>query len=79
MNSILKNHEITERLRAKMIDWMIEVLKIYKQKEQTIFKSIFIMDLFFIKCPEKIKNSQLHLIGTVCLMIASKNEEVINI
>lgn len=29
MGSFLENHSINERQRAKMLDWMIEVLKIY--------------------------------------------------
>ena len=37
MGLFLDNHQINERQRAKMLDWMIEVLKIYKQREETIF------------------------------------------
>ena len=40
----LLNHSITERLRAKIIDWIIEVLKLYNQKESTIYKTIFLLD-----------------------------------
>lgn len=32
-NESLKNHSITKMLRAKMIDWMIEVLCSYKCKD----------------------------------------------
>lgn len=30
VGNILDKHGVNERLRAKMVDWMIEVLKIYK-------------------------------------------------
>lgn len=34
------------------------------------------MDYFLWKCTKSVGAKQLHLIGTACLMIASKNEEV---
>lgn len=72
----LATHEITEKFRGKMMDWMIEVLKIYQQKEATIFKSFFILDCFLARHQGPIKSSELHLIGTCCMFIASKQEEV---
>ncbi len=30
ISGLLEKHDVTERLRAKMMDWMIEVLKIYQ-------------------------------------------------
>ena len=72
----LATHEITEKFRGKMMDWMIEVLKIYQQKEATIFKSFFILDCFLARNLSPIKSSELHLIGTCCMFIASKQEEV---
>lgn len=77
IDKILLNHEVDERLRAKMMDWMIEVIKIYNQKESTIYKSFFLLDLYLKKEKNKIKINQIHLIGGVCLFIASKFEEVV--
>lgn len=74
--NFLERHGVNERLRAKMLDWMIEVLNIYQQKEQTIFRAIFLLDYFLWKSPLKIPAKNLHLLGTVCLMLASKNQEV---
>lgn len=76
MANFLSKHSINERLRAKMMDWIIEVLKIYQQREETIFRAIFLLDYFLWKCPQSFPSKQLHLLGTVCLMIASKSEEV---
>jgi hypothetical protein len=42
----LKNHGITAALRAKMVDWMIEVLTSYKCSEQTFFMAVRVMDTF---------------------------------
>ena len=76
MQGILENHSVNERLRAKMMDWMIEVLKIYSQREETIFRAFYLLDYFLLKSPDSIQAKNLHLLGTVCLMIASKNQEV---
>jgi hypothetical protein len=48
VNSLIK-HNIPVNLRAKMVDWMIEVLSSYKCTEQTFFMSVRVMDLFFNK------------------------------
>lgn len=76
IDKILKNHEIDERLRAKMMDWIIEIIKIYNQRESTIFKTFFILDFYFKTKTKKIQKTQIHLIGAVCLFIASKHEEI---
>ena len=72
----LDNHDIEDKFRAKMIDWMVEVLTIYKQKDSTIFRSIFIMDLFYSQTKEPQSLHDLHLTGITCMLIASKSEEV---
>jgi hypothetical protein len=71
----LRQHEITEKYRAKMMDWMVEVLSVAKQKEDTLFKVFLVMDMFFQNCKTRIPCESLHLIGSVCIMIASKHEE----
>jgi cyclin B len=76
LGDILKRHEITEKFRGKIMDWMIEVMKIYKQKDETVFKSLFIMDSYIAKRKTSIKSTELHLISACCMMIASKQEEV---
>lgn len=70
----LKKSEITPKLRSKIMDWMVEVLKLYNQREETIYRSFYILDLYLQK--KKININYLHLIGTACIFIASKNEEV---
>ena len=58
------------------MDWIIEVMKIYQHQDKTIFRAFDLIDRFLEKCPQKIKAKNFHLLGTVCLMIASKSEEV---
>ena len=44
MNNFLAHHSISKSLRAKMIDWMVEVLSSYKMSEDTFFRSVNFMD-----------------------------------
>ena len=46
----LANHKITERMRTRMIDWMIEVLSNYHCDESTYFESVNLMDRYFKIC-----------------------------
>lgn len=46
----LEKHKIPANLRAKMIDWMVEVLSSYKCKDQTFFVSVVTMDNYFKHC-----------------------------
>ncbi|EGR33248.1 n-terminal domain protein [Ichthyophthirius multifiliis] len=64
-------------MRAKMIDWMIEVTKTYKFTENTFALSINIMDNYFQNSQRQLQPSELHLIGITCMFIASKFEEII--
>lgn len=59
-----------------MVDWMIEVLTIYKQSPSAIFKSIYLLDLYLKLEKERIKTEELHLIGISVMFIASKVEEL---
>jgi hypothetical protein len=68
----LERHKITERMRAKMIDWMIEVLGNYNCDENTFFLAVNIMDRYFHNCQETLKTDDLHLIGICSMFIASK-------
>lgn len=72
----LDAHNVQEKFRAKMIDWMFEVLTIYQQRESTIFKSIFLLDMYYTNKTHKEPLDELHLLGMVCMMIASKSEEI---
>jgi hypothetical protein len=59
-----------------MVDWMIEVLTIYKQSSSAIFKSIYLLDLYLKLEKESIKTEELHLVGITVMFITSKVEEL---
>jgi hypothetical protein len=72
----LKKHKIPHNLRAKMIDWMVEVLSSYKCLDQTFFVAVNLMDLFLQKTKIPHEVSDLHLVGVTCMFMASKYEEI---
>lgn len=42
----LRKHKLDAKDRALMVNWMIEVIKAFKRKDQTFFVAIMIMDMF---------------------------------
>ena len=73
------NHKITERMRTRMVDWMIEVLSNYHCDESTYFEAINLMDRYFKVCDEKrqiLQPPELHLIGVTSMFIASKYQDI---
>lgn len=76
MISFLEIHSITKRQRAKMVDWMLEVMRLFQQTSETIFRAIFILDLYFKRRKNPINTNELHLLGVVSIFIASKLCEV---
>ncbi|CAD8057057.1 unnamed protein product [Paramecium primaurelia] len=72
----LKKHSINSSLRAKMIDWMIEVMTSYKCKDQTFFMAVRLMDQYLNQSQKSHVPQDMHLIGVTCMFIACKFEEV---
>ncbi|KAM3130663.1 hypothetical protein pb186bvf_017255 [Paramecium bursaria] len=72
----LKQHNISQSLRAKMVDWMVEVLCSYKCSDQTFFIAVRILDFYFVKSERQLEVSDLHLSGVTSMFIAAKYEEI---
>ena len=72
----LTRHGITEVGRARMIDWMFEVLTAFKMSEQTFFLAVQYMDRYIAESPKLLDLTQLHLIGITCMFLASKIEDI---
>ena len=75
----LNIHNITERMRTRMVDWMIEVLSNYHCDESTYFESVNLMDRYFKECNKKnqiLEPAELHLIGVTSMFIASKYQDI---
>jgi hypothetical protein len=80
-SNALKNTDITPNLRAKMVDWMIEVMGHYagNTTQNTWFLAVHIMDLFFKKSSKRLRDGDVHLIGIASMLIATKYEDVYHI
>jgi len=75
----LERHKINPDIRTKMVDWMIEVLSVYKCEQETFFLSVYIMDSYISRSPQLILTEDIHIIGLTSMFIASKFEDVIPI
>jgi len=72
----LMNHKITERMRTRMVDWMIEVLTNYKCDEHTFFLAVNLMDRYFKSTQKSLNPNDLHGIGIAAMFMASKFYDV---
>mmetsp|Transcript_5972 Transcript_5972/g.7234 ORF Transcript_5972/g.7234 Transcript_5972/m.7234 type:complete len:120 (+) Transcript_5972:282-641(+) len=75
-SNCLMKHKITPALRARMIDWMIEVLTNFKCDDQTFFLAVSLLDRYFKNKSETREISDLHIIGVTTMFIASKYEDI---
>jgi hypothetical protein len=72
----LEHHQITERMRMRMIDWIIEVLSNYKCEDNTFFLAVNILDRYFKYTCDVLKPEDLHLVGISSMFLASKFYDV---
>jgi hypothetical protein len=73
--SFLEIHKITRRQRAKMVNWILEVLKIFESSLETAFRAVLCLDLFLKCLKTPLRAKELHLLGVVCIFISSKLSE----
>jgi hypothetical protein len=66
--------DITDRMRATVVDWMIDIHNKFKLRNETLFLAVNIMDNYLLL--KTVKKSRLQLIGVVSLFIACKYEEI---
>lgn len=70
-----RQSEVTWKMRSILVDWLIEVHGKFRLLPETIFLAINILDrLLSLRTVALLK---FQLVGTVCLFIASKYEEVL--
>jgi cyclin A len=66
--------DINSAMRTILIDWLIEVADEYKLNDETLFLCIQYVDRFLSTV--NVTRSKLQLLGTTCMYIASKYEEM---
>ncbi|KAH7657280.1 G2/Mitotic-specific cyclin A domain-containing protein [Dioscorea alata] len=70
----IKQHDINQRMRGILIDWLVEVSEEYNLVPDTLYLTVHIIDLFLTE--NYIERSRLQLLGISCMLIASKYEEI---
>ncbi|XP_042389133.1 cyclin-B2-1-like isoform X3 [Zingiber officinale] len=73
-NYMSKQFDINEKMRAILIDWLIEVHYKFELMEETLFLTINIIDRFLES--ETVVRKKLQLVGITALFLACKYEEV---
>ncbi|XP_070500593.1 G1/S-specific cyclin-E [Chironomus tepperi] len=63
------------RMRAILLDWLIEVCEVYKLHRETYYLTVDYLDRY-LTAKQNISKNQLQLIGITCLFVASKVEEI---
>ena len=75
-SDFMAKHKINPMIRTKMVNWMLEVFHSFKSNEETIFCAVKLMDKYIWKSKNVLKSEDIHLIGIVCMYIASKTYDV---
>lgn len=78
-SGFMSKHTINPSIRTKMVNWMLEVFHSFQSNEETIFAAVKIMDKYIWKTKDKLKTEDIHLIGMVCMYLASKTYDMVPI
>ncbi|XP_065206260.1 G2/mitotic-specific cyclin-B2 [Planococcus citri] len=72
----LKDHkEITPKMRAIVVDWLVEVQLEYRLLQETLHITVGILDTYLQSNP-KVDKNKMQLIGIAALFLATKYEEI---
>lgn len=66
--------DINEKMRAILIDWLIEVHYKFELMDETLFLTVNIIDRFLAK--QTVVRKRLQLVGVTAMLLACKYEEV---
>ena len=69
-----RQSDINEKMRAILVDWLIEVHLKFKLVSETLYLTVNMIDRYLEK--EFVERSNLQLIGVTAMLIASKYEEI---
>jgi G2/mitotic-specific cyclin-B, other len=65
---------INERMRAILIDWLVEVHLKFKLMPETLYLTVNLIDRYLER--KQVTRPRLQLVGVTCLLLASKYEEI---
>ena len=67
-------HEINQKMRSILIDWLLDVHHKFNFKQETFYTTIYIIDTFLSK--KIIQRKSFQLLGVTSLLISSKFNEI---
>ncbi|XP_062326817.1 G2/mitotic-specific cyclin-B2 isoform X1 [Osmerus eperlanus] len=70
----MQGYEINERMRALLIDWLIQVHSRFQLLQETLYLTVAILDRFLQIQP--VSRKKLQLVGVTAMLVASKYEEM---
>ena len=67
---------VNEKMRAILVDWIIQVAVMFKFRTGTILLAIKLIDLFLSRYEKSVVRDKLQLYGIACLSLAVKQQEI---
>lgn len=75
-SNMLDHHPgLQPRMRAILLDWLIEVCEVYKLHRETYYLAVDYLDRY-LSAQKNVQKTHLQLIGITCLFVAAKVEEI---
>jgi len=72
----LKGQQTSDKMRAVLVDWLVEVQVQFKLLQETLFSTIDIIDRYMAVEGSSVSRAKLQLVGVAAMFLASKIEEV---
>ena len=69
-----RQEDINEKMRAILIDWLVEVHLKFKLVPESLYLTVNLIDRFLEK--EQVNRQRLQLVGVTAMLIACKYEEI---
>jgi len=73
-NFLEKQSDINEKMRAILVDWLVEVHRMFKLIPETLFLAVNVIDRYLSL--KTVSRDRLQLVGITAMLIASKYEEI---
>ncbi|XP_041835847.1 G2/mitotic-specific cyclin-B2 [Melanotaenia boesemani] len=70
----MQGYEITDRMRALLIDWLVQVHSRFQLLQETLYLTVAILDRFLQVQP--VSRRKLQLVGVTAMLVACKYEEM---
>ncbi|XP_026382447.1 cyclin-B2-1-like [Papaver somniferum] len=71
---MVQQSDINEKMRAILVDWLIEVHYKFELMDETLFLMVNIIDIFLAR--QTVEQKKLQLVGITAMLLACKYDEV---